>query len=77
MEFAGMPSYWCDCYYPGFKKVNRKYGLELSEEKIETAAKIMTEYNPRVNIEKTRLRLRLFLKPQQSLGIPTFPLMKS
>ena len=50
-----MPSYWCDCYYPGFKKVNRKYGLELSEEKIETAAKIMTEYNPRVKYRENEI----------------------
>ena len=38
MEFAGMPSCWCDCYDTGFEKVNQKLGLELRKEQMEAAA---------------------------------------
>ena len=55
MEFVGMPPSWVDYYHTGFENVNNKYGLGISEKQIETAAQILTEYNPRVNYRENEI----------------------
>ena len=47
MEYMGMPLNWEDYYYVGFQNVNRLNELNLCENEIQDAIKIVKEYNPR------------------------------
>ena len=49
MEYIGMPLNWEEFYYRGFQNVNLVNALNLSEEEILEAVKVLKEYNPRNN----------------------------
>ncbi len=47
MEYRGMPLNWEEYYFLGFQKVDRKNKLDLSEEDMLEAIKVLKAYNPR------------------------------
>lgn len=47
MEYEGMPLSWIPYYEAGMAAVNQNLGLELSQEELEDAVRVLKEYNPR------------------------------
>ncbi len=47
MEYRGMPLNWEEYYYQGFQNVDRKNKLDLNEEDMFDAVKVLKAYNPR------------------------------
>ncbi len=47
MEYKGMPLNWEEYYYQGIQNVNRRSGLNLREEDILEAVRVLKAYNPR------------------------------
>ena len=54
MEYKGMPLNWEEYYYQGFQNVDRKNKLDLSEEDMLEAIKVLKAYNPR-NVSDMRI----------------------
>lgn len=55
MEFKGMPPVWIDYYKTGFKHINTKHNLKLSDDDIAKSTEIMKAYNPRINYREEEI----------------------
>ena len=47
MEYKGMPLNWEEYYYRGIQNVDRRNELNLSEEEVLEAVRVLKAYNPR------------------------------